>query len=58
MRYPCPNLTAGLESSAMKQLGWFKDNIRGQQVDLKKQRAFAEKWRVWKTDGYYSIEMR
>ena len=26
-RYPYLNLEAGLDSSAMKQLGWFKDNI-------------------------------
>jgi hypothetical protein len=30
----------------------------GGQIDVKKQRAFAEKWRVWKTNGYYSIETR
>jgi hypothetical protein len=31
-------------------------SCRDGQINSEKQKAFAEKWRVWKTDGYYVIE--
>lgn len=32
-----------------------RGSCRGGEINLTKQRAFAEKWRVWKTDHYYVI---
>ena len=31
-------------------------SCRGGKIDPKKQQAFAEKWCVWKTDHYYTVE--
>ena len=31
-------------------------SCRRGKIDPEKQRAFAEKWRVWKTDHYYTVE--
>jgi hypothetical protein len=33
-------------------------SFRGGKINPEKQRAFAEKWRVWKTDGYYALKKR
>ena len=35
-----------------------RSSCNGGEIDLTKQRAFANKWRVWKTDHYYTIETR
>ena len=33
-------------------------SFRGGKINPEKQRAFAEKWRVWKTNGYYTLQKR
>ena len=38
--------------------GGERGSSRGGKIDPEKQRAFAEKWRVWKTGHYYTVEKR
>jgi internalin A len=40
----------------VEYMGEGEGSSSGGKIDLEKQRAFAETWRVWKTDHYYVVE--